>query len=29
VGKAFGYMAAYVGATLVLAIMLFEQRELS
>jgi ABC-2 type transport system permease protein len=29
VGKAFGYMAAYVGAVLVLAIMLFEQRELS
>ncbi len=29
VGKAFGYMAAYVGAILVLAIMLFEQRELS
>jgi ABC-type transport system involved in multi-copper enzyme maturation permease subunit len=29
VGKAFGYMAAYVGAALVLAIMLFERRELS
>jgi hypothetical protein len=29
VGKAFGYMAAYVGAVLVLAIMLFEGRELS
>jgi hypothetical protein len=29
VGKAFGYMAAYVGAVLVLAILLFEQRELS
>jgi hypothetical protein len=29
VGKAFSYMAAYVGAALVLAIMLFERRELS
>jgi hypothetical protein len=29
VGKAFGYMLAYVGAVLVLAIRLFEQRELS
>jgi hypothetical protein len=29
VGKAFAYMAAYVGAVLVLAVLLFEQRELS
>ena len=29
VGKAFAYMAAYVGAALVLAVILFEQRELS
>ena len=29
VGKAFGYVVAYVGAVLVLAIMLFERRELS
>jgi len=28
-GKAFAYMAAYVGAALVLAVLLFEQRELS
>jgi len=29
VGKAFAYMAAYVGAVLVVAVLLFEQRELS
>ena len=29
VGKAFGYVAAYVGATLAIAVMLFEDRELS
>ena len=29
VAKAFAYMAAYVGAALVLAVLLFEQRELS
>jgi ABC-type transport system involved in multi-copper enzyme maturation permease subunit len=29
VGKAFGYVIGYVGATLALAVMLFEERELS
>jgi hypothetical protein len=29
VGKAFGYVAAYLGAALALALMLFEDRELS
>jgi hypothetical protein len=29
VGKAFAYMAGYVGASLALAVVLFEERELS
>ena len=29
VGKAFAYAAAYVGAALILAVLLFEDRELS
>ena len=29
VGKAFGYMVAYVGAVLAFAVMMFEERELS